>query len=222
MKVKLLAAVLVVSFFLAAFTVQLTRTHASQPPIAIIGGVMNANATSHITILSVPGSRSGMVIFYRCSTGLIRTVYPNHNANSLGRYTWQWDSGAPCQTGGYALVQVNSHVGFGYITAQKRFNIQPLFVPTPVPPSPTPAPIPTTPITGVNGNPWGYDFDSSGNLIFSPPGDFCGQYFSCVSSFWTSANGYVAECANGVYTHSGGVRGACSRDGGVLQALYSH
>jgi hypothetical protein len=32
----------------------------------------------------------------------------------------------------------------------------------------------------------------------------------------------VVECANGLYSHSGGVRGACSRDGGVARILYSH
>lgn len=85
-------------------------------------------------------------------------------------------------------------------------------------PKPTPTPAPRT---GVNGNPWGYNFNP-GNLIYNPPSAFCGQYFSCVSTFWVDTNGYVAECANGEYTHSGGVRGACSRDGGVAQTLYSH
>jgi hypothetical protein len=96
--------------------------------------------------------------------------------------------------------------------------------PTPVPTAvPTDAPAPTTPpvTLGVNGNPWGYDF-TMGNLIYSPPADFCEQYFSCVSTFWKDTNGYVAQCVNGVFTHSGGVRGACSRDDGVGQILYSH
>ncbi len=98
----------------------------------------------------------------------------------------------------------------------------------PVAPIPTPTRIPTQPPaptqqpTGVNGNPWGYNF-TPGTKITNPPADFCsGQYFTCVSTFWTATNGYVVECGNGVYSHSGGVRGACSRDGGVLQTLYSH
>lgn len=112
--------------------------------------------------------------------------------------------------------------------------IPPTAVPTATPlPTPTPTALPTatpevTPTeqptaqpTSVNGNPWGYDFDSSGSLIYSPPPTFC-VYFSCVSSFWKDTNGYVAECSNGLYTHSGGITGACSRDGGVEQALYSH
>jgi hypothetical protein len=89
--------------------------------------------------------------------------------------------------------------------------------PTQSPPTPTPIPV----YVGVNGNPWGYDF-TPGSLIYSPPADFCGKYFSCVSSFWTSTNGYVVECANQLYSHSGGVRGACSRDGGVAAILYQH
>lgn len=98
--------------------------------------------------------------------------------------------------------------------------------PTPVPtqpPAPTQAPAPTSPPvhTGVNGNPWGYDF-TAGNLIYSPPADFCGQYFTCVTTFWKSMNGYVAQCADGIFTHSGGVRGECSHNGGKGQILYSH
>ncbi|GHO94528.1 hypothetical protein KSF_045760 [Reticulibacter mediterranei] len=106
--------------------------------------------------------------------------------------------------------------------------------PTPVPtkpPTPTPTPIPTKPPvptlaptqppkTGVNGNPWGYDF-TPGNLISSPPANFC-DYFNCIKSFWQSTNGYVDECNDGTFSHSGGVRGACSSHGGEKRPLYSH
>jgi hypothetical protein len=108
---------------------------------------------------------------------------------------------------------------------------QPTVAPTPKPrptPTPVPTPAPTQPpaptqapaSTGVNGNPWGYDFNS-GNLIYDPNPDFC-DYFSCVSTFWKDTNGYVVECVNGEYSHSGGVSGSCSRDGGVAATLYSH
>jgi hypothetical protein len=97
----------------------------------------------------------------------------------------------------------------------------PTKAPTPKPvPTQPPAPQPTTPPKGVNGNPWGYNF-TPGNLIYTPASAFC-SYFACVSTFWTKTNGYVAECVNGEYTHSGGISGACSRDGGVAQILYSH
>ena len=101
--------------------------------------------------------------------------------------------------------------------------------PTPVPTvyvqptqAPAPTPVPTQPSTGVNGNPWGYDY-TPGNLIYSPFAAFCSAgYFTCVSTFWVDTNGYVVECVNGEYSHSGGVRGACSRDGGIQAILYSH
>ena len=100
--------------------------------------------------------------------------------------------------------------------------------PTPIPtqpPVPTqpPAPQPTQPpqqSTGVNGNPWGYDFNP-GNYIYNPPTNFCG-YFNCITSFWQSTNGYVDECNDGTYSHSGGVSGACSKHGGEMRPLYSH
>ncbi|WP_201385575.1 hypothetical protein [Ktedonobacter sp. SOSP1-85] len=98
--------------------------------------------------------------------------------------------------------------------------------PTPVPPTPTPvpthppAPKPTpVPATGVNGNPWGYNF-TPGDVIRDPAPGFC-TYFSCISSFW-SGNGYVEECQDGMYSKSGGIRGSCSRHGGDMRPLYQH
>lgn len=105
-------------------------------------------------------------------------------------------------------------------TAQPTHQVTPTPHPTQRP-TPKPTPRPTQPpCQSVNNNPWCYNF-SPGNLIYNPPSSFCG-YFACVSTFWSATNGYVAECSNGDYTHSGGVRGACSRDGGVLRPLYSH
>jgi len=113
--------------------------------------------------------------------------------------------------------------------------VAPTDTPMPSPtatPTPMPTATPTQPIVqqptptqaphcvAVNNNPWCYNF-TPGNLIYSPNSGFCG-YFKCVSTFWVDTNGYVAECANGSYTHSDGVSGACSRDGGVSQILYSH
>ena len=98
----------------------------------------------------------------------------------------------------------------------------PTLLPTPKPTS-APQPAPTQPPaqTGVNGNPWGYNFTPPGNDIYNPPATFC-DYFACIASFWTSTNGYVDECVDGTYSHSGGVRGACSHHGGELRPLYSH
>lgn len=101
----------------------------------------------------------------------------------------------------------------------------PTDVPTPTPkptPKPTPtaaAPTPTPAHTGVNGNPWGYDF-TPGNLIYDPPADFC-SYFACISSFW-NGRGFVNECNDETYSKSGGISGDCSRHGGEMRPLYSH
>jgi hypothetical protein len=73
--------------------------------------------------------------------------------------------------------------------------------------------------TGVNSNPWGYDF-SPGNYIYNPPSDFC-AHFDCIASFW-NGSGYVIECSDGMYSLSGGRRGACSWHEGIWRALYSH
>jgi hypothetical protein len=88
------------------------------------------------------------------------------------------------------------------------------------PPAPKPTQPPAPAQTGINGNPWGYNFNS-GNLIYSPPANFC-DYFNCIKSFWLSTNGYVDECNDGTYSHSGGRRGACSYHGGEMRPLYSH
>jgi hypothetical protein len=81
----------------------------------------------------------------------------------------------------------------------------------------TPAPPP--PPISVNNNPWGYNFDNAPNVISSPPGNFC-EYFACIPSFWNQTSGYVEECVDGDYSHSGGVSGSCSQHGGNLRPLY--
>jgi len=72
----------------------------------------------------------------------------------------------------------------------------------------------------VNKNPWCYNF-VRGSLIYRPHSAFC-SYFHCVSDFWKATRGYVVECGNGKYSHSGGIRGVCSSDKRVLRTLYSH
>lgn len=86
------------------------------------------------------------------------------------------------------------------------------------PPPPTDTPLPN--LCGAPQNPWNYTF-CGGNLIYSPPyPDFC-YYFNCIASFWQNTNGYVDECNDGTYSHSGGIQGACSKHGGELRPLYS-
>jgi hypothetical protein len=94
------------------------------------------------------------------------------------------------------------------------------------PASPTGAPVPTPPpptqpppnLCGAPPNPWNYNF-CGGALISAPPGSFC-SYFNCIASFWTSTLGYVDQCVDGTYSHSGGRKGACSSHGGERQPLY--
>jgi hypothetical protein len=98
--------------------------------------------------------------------------------------------------------------------------------PTPRPtakPTPKPTPRPTAKPavkTGVYGNPWGYDF-RPGNVISNPPDAFC-SYFPCIASFWDNTNGYVMQCGDMMFSHSGGRSGSCSRHGGNYRALHRH
>jgi hypothetical protein len=91
--------------------------------------------------------------------------------------------------------------------------------PPPSPKPPPPPPPPPTNTCGAPSNPWGYNF-CGGSLIYSPPSNFC-SYFNCIPSFWKSTAGYVDECHDGTYSHSGGRSGACSYHGGELRPLYS-
>ncbi len=72
-------------------------------------------------------------------------------------------------------------------------------------------------LCGAPANPWNYNFCGVGTIM-SPPSNFC-SYFSCIPSFWQSTNGYVEECVDGMYSHSGGVSGSCSSHGGNLRPL---
>ena len=93
--------------------------------------------------------------------------------------------------------------------------------PNPTPkPTPRPTPKPTAKPTGVFGNPWGYDF-KPGNTISNPPDAFC-EYFDCIPSFWDSTNGYVVQCEDSTFSHSGGRQGVCSHHGGYRRTLFRH
>jgi hypothetical protein len=89
------------------------------------------------------------------------------------------------------------------------------------PPPPPPPPPPPQGTCGAPSNPWGYNFcdANAGKYIYSPPSNFC-SYFSCIASFWQSTNGWVVECNDTKYSHSGGVSGACSTHGGPWRALW--
>jgi hypothetical protein len=91
--------------------------------------------------------------------------------------------------------------------------------PPPPPPSTPPPPPPSTNTCGATSNPWGYTF-CGGSVIASPPANFC-SVFACIASFWNQTNGYVVQCMDGLFSHSGGVRGSCSSHGGNGRTLYA-
>ena len=73
-------------------------------------------------------------------------------------------------------------------------------------------------LCGAPPNPWEYNFCGTGAPVGTPPSSFC-SYFTCIPSFWKQTNGYVVQCVDGYFSHSGGVRGACSDHRGVSEAL---
>lgn len=70
----------------------------------------------------------------------------------------------------------------------------------------------------VSDNPWGYTFCGPGQLVLYTPPTFCSK-FACIPAF-DRGPGYVVECADGLFSHSGGVRGVCYFHGGVKNTLY--
>lgn len=69
-------------------------------------------------------------------------------------------------------------------------------------------------------NPWCFSVTGGGSVIYSPPDYLC-DYLNCISSFWSSTNGYVIQCADGEFSHSGGVQGSCSQQGGDWRPFVS-
>lgn len=127
----------------------------------------------------------------------------------------------PTATGSHMVVSMTIHSPTAVIAHPT--NVRPTDTPKPTqPPVPTIAPSEPTQSavhTGVNGNPWGYDF-TPGTYITSPPVDFC-SVFDCIKNF-PKGIGYVVECNDGMYSKSGGRPGNCSHNGGEAQILYAH
>jgi len=87
-------------------------------------------------------------------------------------------------------------------------------------PPPTATLIPAPQYPAVGGNPYGYTLVNTGKLIYSPPSDIC-NYITCIPSFWQSTKGYVDQCSDGMFSHSGGRQGACSHHGGEQRPLFA-
>ena len=91
--------------------------------------------------------------------------------------------------------------------------------PTPPPASPSPPhAIPSSQNRcGAPPNPWGYNF-CKGSHFHNAPSDFC-SYFICSSTFWTKPDGYVEECVDGQFSHSGAQGRGCEGHLGSGRAL---
>jgi len=74
-------------------------------------------------------------------------------------------------------------------------------------------------VCGFPLNPWCFSVLGGGSVIYQAPSRIC-DYLNCISSFWSSTNGYVVQCADGEFSHSGGVQGSCSYHGGNWRPLY--
>jgi hypothetical protein len=74
-------------------------------------------------------------------------------------------------------------------------------------------------VCGSPLNPWCFSLSGGGSLIYNAPSAFC-SYFNCIASFWSSTNGYVIQCVDGEFSHSGGVQGSCSYHDGNARPLY--
>jgi hypothetical protein len=102
---------------------------------------------------------------------------------------------------------------------------QPQTAPPTNPTPPTPSTPPAAPPSasqdtcGAPANPWGYNLCGRGKVVSSAPANFC-SVFTCIPSFWNQTNGNVVRCSDGLFSHSGGVRGACSSHGGVGRPVY--
>jgi len=205
----------------------------------LLVGVLVANGWNIRSRLPLLGSSSRVVAF--AGWGLVAIIFVS---------TWAWAAAetATTPTNATSLARGSGGVGGGEPSASSPASSPtatpaPTSSPTPGPtPTPTPipkstsAPVPATPAAvvvtkappppppvantcGAPSNPWGYNFCGTGSYIYSPPTAFC-NYFACITSFWKSTNGYVEECADNTFSHSGGRSGSCSYHGGNQQPLY--
>ncbi|HTJ69798.1 MAG TPA: hypothetical protein VL551_19835 [Actinospica sp.] len=74
-------------------------------------------------------------------------------------------------------------------------------------------------LCGAPPNPYGYNLCGNGHKITDPDSGVC-NYFSCIDNFW-NGRGYMVECADGMYSMSGGIEDVCSYHGGVASTVYS-
>ncbi|MGA8114687.1 MAG: hypothetical protein WCA46_13560, partial [Actinocatenispora sp.] len=73
-------------------------------------------------------------------------------------------------------------------------------------------------LCGAPNNPWDYNFCHRGGLIYQPDAGFCST-FDCIETF-EQGTGYVVQCQDGMFSHSGGKSGVCSYHDGEKRNLY--
>jgi hypothetical protein len=127
--------------------------------------------------------------------------------------------GSPAKHGGRPIVQILQS-GHRLAAGEWRVAVQPRQYRHLRPRVHAVSPPPSTQagMCGATANPWGYTF-CGGSVILSPAGNFC-SVFACIPSFWNQTNGYVVQCRDRLFSHSGGVRGSCSSHGGNGSILY--
>ena len=144
------------------------------------------------------------------------TTQQGSNQSNLGN---SGNQGQSTQTAGAATTTAATVVATATRSAPTA-TPKPVATATPKPQPPTATPKPACPYPAVNNNPWCYTFTNTGKVIYNPPGSFC-SYFNCIKSFWTNTSGYVAQCNDLTFSHSGGQTGSCSVHGGEKRPLYA-
>ena len=114
--------------------------------------------------------------------------------------------------GQLTLLQAQQQLVTQWLAPYPRYRSQPAQASSTGPAS-------TPNLCGAPSNPWGYNF-CGGTPVEVAPSSLC-DYFDCISSFWVNTKGYVTECRDGTFSHSGGRDGACSYHGGELRPLDS-
>lgn len=148
------------------------------------------------------GAGIGAIIVLVAALGSVAALSSAHGGNTTGNY----------------------YTATSYVAAATN---TPTATDTPSPtPTATATPTPTaTPIplycdsSGVPCNPWGYTFNDTGKPVYNPPHNICVYFHPCIGNFW-NGTGYVVECADSMYSQSGGNSGACSSHGGEWRPVY--
>lgn len=166
----------------------------------------------------IVGCVTGVLLISCCAFGAANSN-ANTNTDTTNQQASTGGSSTNASPSGTTSQPTATHVA-ATATANPHPTVAPVATqPVSHPPTATTPPAPKYP--AINSNPWDYTFTNTGHLLYQPVGSFCSSgYFTCVSTFWKDTKGFVIQCNNGRYSHSGGVQGECSRDGGPGNPVY--